>query len=175
MFGGAPTMLPGFGSPFPGANSAVPNFGSPMMSQPLPRYGVAAPPPPARPPLAQQQPPAPRIIRGQRPEEPVAVPRPPPAVRPAALQMPSPQELGIADSKRPDHPSIDWTAVHNQLDHLGASCFHLERTHNGGYRITCLLPTNQRDRTHRIECDAATEGEAVRLILAKAQEWAGGR
>ena len=89
--------------------------------------------------------------------------------------MPSPEQLGVAGFKRADPPSIDWTAVHNQFDRLGATCFHLERTPNSGYRITCLLPTNQRDRSHRIEAEASSEAEAVRLVLAKAQEWAGGR
>ena len=89
--------------------------------------------------------------------------------------MPSPEELGVADAKRLDHSSIDWTAVHNQLDRLGANCFHLERTPKGGYRMSCLLPTNQRDRSHRIEAEASSEADAVRLTLAKAQEWAGGR
>jgi hypothetical protein len=88
--------------------------------------------------------------------------------------MPSPEELGVAEVKRSEYPSIDWTAVHSQLDRLGASCLHLERMAKGGYRITCLLPTPQRDRTHRIEVEASNETEAVRLTLAKAQEWASG-
>jgi hypothetical protein len=85
--------------------------------------------------------------------------------------MPSPQELGVADLKRPENASVDWAAVHNRLDHLGATCFHLERTPEGSSRITCLLPTEQRGRSHRIEAQAATEADAIRLLLAKAQEW----
>jgi len=85
--------------------------------------------------------------------------------------MPSPAELGVPGF----NACLDWTAVHNQLDRLGATCFHLERTPKGGYRITCLLPTDQRDRTHRIEAEGSGEADAVRLVLAKAQEWAGQR
>jgi hypothetical protein len=88
--------------------------------------------------------------------------------------MPSPQELGVADVKLPANLSIDWTAVHNQLDRLGATCFHLERAATGGYRITCLLPTNQPGRTHRIEAEAPTEAEAVQLALSKVRQWADG-
>jgi hypothetical protein len=93
-------------------------------------------------------------------------------MRQPALHMPSPEELGVAGIKRSDNPSVDWTAVHSQLNLLGATCFHLERTVTGGYRINCLLPTNHRDRTHRIEAEASSEADAVRLVLAKAQEWA---
>jgi hypothetical protein len=88
--------------------------------------------------------------------------------------MPTPQELGVADVKQRENPNIDWTAVHNQLDRLGATCFHLERAPEGGCRITCLLPTNQPGRTHRIEAEASSEADAVRLALARAKEWAGG-
>jgi hypothetical protein len=173
MIGRAPMMPPpGFGSPFP-VQSAAPNFGSSVPSQAAAGYGIPAQP--ARPQLAQQQAPAPRVIRGQRPDEQVSAdqgadaPRSP--RRQPALHMPSPEELGVPGL----NPCLDWTAVHNQLDRLGATCFHLERTPKGGYRITCLLPTNQRDRTHRIEAEASAEADAVRLVLAKAQEWAGQR
>src|SRR5437879_2091473 len=121
-------MMPpsAFGSPFPVVESPAPNFRPPMMSQPSAGYGMPAPQPPARPPLVQQQAPTPRIIRGQRPDEPVAAIPSRPASRQAELHMPSPEELGVASAKRVDPPRIDWTAVHNQLDRLGASCFHLE-------------------------------------------------
>jgi hypothetical protein len=75
---------------------------------------------------------------------------------------------------QPETASIDWAAVHDRLDRLGATCFHLERLPQGAYRITCLLPTDQQGRSHRIEVAAASEGDAVRLILVKAQEWAAG-
>jgi hypothetical protein len=89
--------------------------------------------------------------------------------------MPSPQELGVTDARRPENPIVDWTAVHNQLDRLGATCFHLERTREGNVRITCLLPTDQRSRSHRIEVQASSEAEAVRLVLAKTHGWMAGR
>jgi len=63
----------------------------------------------------------------------------------------------------------------DRLDRLGATCFHLERLPEGACRITCLLPTAQQGRSHRIEAVASSEGDAVRLILAKAQEWAANR
>src|SRR5207245_4594780 len=103
--GGAPMML----------SAGLPTFGSPFVTQPAVGYAMPSLPP-ARPQLVQQQAPAPRIIRGQRPEEPVRAS----PVRQAAIRMPSPEELGVADVKRPENPTIDWTAVHSQLDRLGA-------------------------------------------------------
>jgi hypothetical protein len=79
----------------------------------------------------------------------------------------------VADVKRLEN--VDWTSVHNQLDRLGATCFNLERRPEGGCRITCLLPTDQRGRSHRIEAEASSDADAVRLALAKAQDWAAGR
>src|SRR5438128_11280063 len=105
---------PGFGSPVPVVDSAVPGFGSPLMSQPAAGYGKAVQP--VRPQLAQQQAPSPRIIRGQQPDDPA------PSIRQPQLHMPSPEQLGVAGFKRADPPSIDWTAVHNQFDRLGATC-----------------------------------------------------
>jgi hypothetical protein len=86
--------------------------------------------------------------------------------------MPSPQELGVTDVKQKENSNIDWTAVHSQLNQLGATCFHLERAPEGDCRISCLLPTNQPGRTHRIEAEGASEADAARLALARAKEWA---
>ncbi|MCI0456012.1 MAG: hypothetical protein L0Z62_03410 [Gemmataceae bacterium] len=79
----------------------------------------------------------------------------------------------MACSPRADTGSLDWTAVHRRLDLLGATCLHLEKLPQGGCRFTCLLPTTQPSRNHRIETQAASEAEAVRLALQKAEEWAG--
>jgi hypothetical protein len=172
MIGGAPMMLSGFDSSFPGVQSTTPIYGSPFPSRPATGYGMPPASQPARPALVQQQPPAPRVVRGQRPDDQISPIPPAPTLRPVPLRMPSPEELGVADAKRLENPSIDWSAVHNQLDRLGATCFHLERLPEGGCRITCLLPTNQQGRTHRIEAASSTEAEALRLTFAKAQEWA---
>ena len=163
---------PGFTSAFPVVESRLPNI-MPGVGPPAAGYGMNSSAPAARPQLAQQQTPAPRIVRGQRPDEPV---RPSPAapVRPPALRMPSPEELGVAVVPRPENLSVDWTAAHVQLDRLGATCFHLERLPKGGCRITCLLPTKQSDRTHRIEAEAASDADAIRLALAQAERWAAG-
>ena len=40
-----------------------------------------------------------------------------------------------------------------------------------GYRVTCLMPTGQADRNHRIEAEAGSEAEAVRLVVTAAEEW----
>jgi hypothetical protein len=68
---------------------------------------------------------------------------------------------------------VDWTAVHGQLNDLGATCIHLERLAQGGCRMTCLLATADQGRTHHIDVRAGSEADAVRLALAQAQEYAG--
>lgn len=91
----------------------------------------------------------------------------------APIPLPSPDQLGITiPSGAAGSP--DWTAVHQQLDRLGALCVHVEKV-DGGCRFTCLLPTAQPERTHRVEAVASTEAEAVRLALDKCTEWSGSR
>jgi hypothetical protein len=106
----------------------------------------------------------------------MAAPRPVPTVPPVTtLHIPSPEELGVAAVGPAARPNIDWTAVHERLDRLGATCFHKETLAEGGCRITCLLPTGEANRHHRIEAQADSEAEAIRLTLAKADEWANSR
>jgi hypothetical protein len=88
--------------------------------------------------------------------------------------MPSPEALGIAAPQQALPASVDWAAVHNQLDRIGATCFHLERTQDG-CRLTCLLPARESGRLHRIEAQAASEAEVVRLALAQAEQWINSR
>jgi hypothetical protein len=89
--------------------------------------------------------------------------------------MPSPEQLGVVRTKQAAGAGVDWAAARQQLDRLGATCFHLEKLAPAGYRFTCLLATTQPGRTHRVEAVAATEAEAVRLTLERSEEWAGGR
>jgi hypothetical protein len=48
----------------------------------------------------------------------------------------------------------------------------VQRPTQGGCKITCLLPTSRQGVHHRIEAQAANEAEAVRMTLARAEEWA---
>src|SRR5262249_44258591 len=158
---------------------------APMMAQPLmmpampfESYPVPArPPQPARPgPTPAPQPLARPTVRAQAPEEAIPDVRPAPAAsRPAPLTMPSPEQLGVSCAPVADRSPFDWGAVHRRLDQLGMTCFHAEKLAQGGYRLTCLLPTKLPTRSHRIEAEAATEAEAARLVLAKAEEWVRGR
>jgi hypothetical protein len=168
-------MNGGFDSPFamPGMPAAPP----PMQYAVPSNRGMPARAPGTPSMLAQQQqppqivPPRP-IIRAQRGEDPPPAPRQT-AARPTPLSIPSPEELGVARST--DNVAVDWTTVHNQLNRMGASCFHLERLANGGCRITCLLPGGQQGRSRHIEAEAASEAAAIRATLAKADEWASRR
>jgi hypothetical protein len=66
----------------------------------------------------------------------------------------------------------DWSDARRRLDALGAIAFQVVKLPEGGCRFTCLLPTNQHNYNHRIEADAGTEAEAVRLGLERAENWA---
>ena len=126
--------------------------------------------------LPQQQVPARPIIRAQREDDPVPLSRPAQTPqRRLVISIPSPEELGVAQRRPPQNAALDWTEVHTRLDHLGASCFHLEKCSKGRSRVTCLLPTGQQGRSRRIEAEADTEAEAVRTALAKAEEFAQSR
>ena len=163
----APTFAPSY---------PAPQYVMPPSPQfmPPPGYGRATPPAPAPAPWNQgyaQQAPARPIIRAQAPDEaPAFAPLTPPAEQRIALNMPSPEALGIATAQQALPASVDWAAVHSQLDRLGATCFHLERLQDG-CRLTCLLPTRESGRLHHIEAQAASEAEVVRLALAQAEQW----
>jgi len=119
--------------------------------------------------MAQQPAPPRPLIRAKGEDAAPALPRP------ARLAMPSPKQLGIAPVNSSAAAAVDWNVIRRRLDRLNAVYFHLEKVDAGGYRFTCLLPTTQRGRTHRVETVAATEADAIHLALAKAEEWAGGR
>jgi hypothetical protein len=89
------------------------------------------------------------------------------------VSIPSPEELGVSAAKSAAASvELDWAAVHRRLQELGAD-FLRQRLPQGGYRFTCLMPTNQPNRLHRVEAEAATEAEAVQLALNQANKWAG--
>jgi hypothetical protein len=134
-----------------------------------PGYGPVpyAPPPAPRPaaPVRTAQAPAPRpaTIRGQMPDEVV------PSARIALVAMPSPDQLGV--NVRPADGTADWTAIHRRMQELGVISFQMDRLNADVFQITCLLPTAEVGRTHRIEAHGTTEAEAVRCALDEAQRW----
>jgi hypothetical protein len=82
--------------------------------------------------------------------------------------MPTPEQLGVA---RAAESGVDWDAARRRLRDVGAVCFQLDHTPQGACRFTCLLPTGETGRNHRVEVEAATEAEAVRLALERAEHW----
>jgi hypothetical protein len=151
----APT-IPAGGFPPPGYAVQPPNMA-------WPQTAPAGAPPQPRPMMAQQPPP--RVFRGQAPEEP-----PPPPSRPAPLRLPTPEDLGVSAAR--SAAGADWAAALRRLDQLGATSIHREKLPQGGCRVTCLLPTGQAGRTHRIDAQAGSDGDALRLALERAEEWA---
>jgi hypothetical protein len=166
MIGRAPMMAaPVYAPTYPSGSYAAPQFGSQPAAWPAGNPGWQ---PQAPFNSAQAQQPSRPIFRGKSEDE-AAVPHQ--TIEP--IRFPSPDQLGIA---RPSDAAgtTDWSAVHRQLDRLGALCVHLEKV-EGGCRFTCLLPTTHPERTHRVEAVAGSEAEAVRLALDKCAEWTGGR
>jgi hypothetical protein len=90
---------------------------------------------------------------------------------PALVTLPKPEQLGIR-KPRPRESAADWADVRRRLEILGAMTFQATKLQDGGCRFLCLLPTDQRSYNHRIEVEAATEAEAVRLGLERAESWA---
>jgi len=130
--------------------------GAPAVPQARPQPAVAAAPQQPRP-----------LVRAQMPDEPAA-----PAPRPA-IALPTPEECDVKCPPRPAAGEPDWAAVHARVKALGAVCFQVEKLAPGGSRVTCVLPTAQAGRTHRIEARAATDAEAVRVALEQAEQWTG--
>lgn len=87
--------------------------------------------------------------------------------------MPSPEELGIAGPAPLAQAGSAWASAYRRLDELGVRSLHLEKSDDGGWRVSCLLPTGQPGRTHRIDAQAGTAEEALQLALSRAEQWAG--
>lgn len=147
----------------------MPAYGRPVqLQQQQPRAGDTRPTHALPRPATASAPPAPRF-RAQDQDDPRSSPKPvASAENVALLQMPSPEQLGVVQAN-PVAP--DWAEAHRRFDQLGATCFQVERLPQGGCRVVCLLSTGRPDRSHRIEAEALTEAEAVRLALEKAEQW----
>jgi hypothetical protein len=155
-------MSPGFAPPLPVTMVPAP-YRSTQAPWPTPSV-------PASQPVVTR--PAP-VFRGVMPDESVPALSQPKTVT-AKLMMPSPEELGITKASAKEERT-DWAECHRRLDALGAQSIHLERLAAGGYQFSCLLPTSQQDRCHRVESTAPTQAEAVRLVLQEAQQWVAAR
>jgi hypothetical protein len=57
------------------------------------------------------------------------------------------------------------------MQDLGAVSFQLDKLPSNVWQFTCMLPTAEPNRTHRIEAHGASEGEAVRRALDEAERW----
>jgi hypothetical protein len=86
--------------------------------------------------------------------------------------MPSPEQLGIVQGQTKPSDMVDWTRTRQCLDRLGATSFQMEKLDQGGFRFLCLLPTGKPGCNHRVEAVAASEADAIRLVLHKSEDWA---
>ena len=90
------------------------------------------------------------------------------------MSIPSPEKLGVqprAVQLPAAQAEVDWTATRRRLRELGVLTFQLDHPAEGGCHFICLLPTGDPGRSHRIDARGATETEAVRLALTRAEEW----
>jgi hypothetical protein len=119
-----------------------------------------------------------RVVRGQSAEEPAPVR----AAR--TIAIPSPEEAGVgaasatvvglpAPAAAAAAAEFDWNNAYRRLRALNAD-FQLCKQQDG-FRFTCLMPTSQPGRIHRVEAEAVSEAEAVRLTLERAEQWARGQ
>lgn len=137
---------------------------------PAPRPANASVRPPAAPaPRVATAPPPPRVVRGQRSEE----PKPPAAAVATAapvapLRLPSPEELGLALPVQAAPPAGAWSTAHAQLQRLGATGLHLDPVPGGGWRVSFTLPSDQPSQVQRVRAEAATPDAAVQLALTRA-------
>jgi hypothetical protein len=111
------------------------------------------------------------VVRGQRPDDPIEPPAAPPARSREPIRLPSPEELGVSPGQ-PAETGTDWATVNHRLETLGAVCFQMTRLPQGGWHVTCLVPTGQPDRTRRVEAEAEARVDAVRLVLEQAEQGA---
>jgi hypothetical protein len=84
------------------------------------------------------------------------------------VAIPSPAQLGLT-AARPRETELDWKATRRRLDELGAESFHLERLSPGGFRFSCWLTIGVDGKSQRVEGQGATEAEAVRVTLDRAE------
>jgi hypothetical protein len=139
------------------------------MPQPAPAAPVSVPPlrapvPAVTAPQAACQP----TIRAQSGEEHTLATEP----RPAPLKIPSPEQLGITSAVPVGSSSPDWGEIHRRLARLGAICLHQEKLADGSCRFSCVLPTSEAGRVHRVEARAATDAQAALLVVESAETWA---
>lgn len=112
-------------------------------------------------------------VRAQSPDEPAAGGRNFRAEpRPAPIQMPSPEELGVARVRPSNFDGADWRAAYEQLDKLGAMGVQREHLQGGNFRISCLLPTSDPECRHNISVEATSEVTALQLLLERSNDWA---
>jgi hypothetical protein len=90
------------------------------------------------------------------------------------VAIPSPAQLGVT-APQPRETEADWKATRRRLDELGAEGFHLERLSPGGFRFTCWVPGGAAGKPQRVEGQGATEAEAIRVTLDRAERLRGPR
>jgi hypothetical protein len=89
--------------------------------------------------------------------------------RTSAVRIPTPEELGIGRLR-----GFDWSGLENRLRQLRAICYDREKTREGVWRLTCVLPGKSAGQNHRIEARGGSEAEVSRLLVAQAEQWLSG-
>jgi hypothetical protein len=112
------------------------------------------------------------VVRGARPEAPVT---PPTRAASQAVEMPSPEQLGLSGAApKLGAPirTIDWNTARERLEALGATQYRLEKLGVKQFRFVCVVPhPKNAERQQQFEITASTEGEAMMATLESVQKW----
>jgi hypothetical protein len=161
MFGGQP-MMP--------AQQFAPQYATPAPQYNVPAALASTAPARPAPPSQPMTTSAPRpVVRAQAAEAPAPVASrpfaPPPPERPAFVNLPAPEQLGVTSVD-----VRDWSTTHARLERLGVLSFQEQKLADGSCRFTCVLPMNGMQE-HRIEAEASSAAEAEQVALAEAENW----
>jgi hypothetical protein len=119
--------------------------------------------------LAGAAPNKPAVVRALPPEEKVK-PKPTmpsPGQLGIDVERPTPEQLGIAVPTRTP-VQVDWSLTRQRLQQMGALTFQLDWLPEDGRRFSITLPTAEAGKAHLIQGDGATEADAVRQALERA-------
>ena len=107
-------------------------------------------------------------------------PKPQAPVTPKAIQLPTPEELGLASQpaagsamNRPaslpaaNPAAVDWNQTHARLRQMGAVAFAVNQLPDGMTRVNLTLPTGQPGQTREVLAIGITEAAAVASMFER--------
>ena len=81
---------------------------------------------------------------------------------PSRPRSPCRRRTSSASPAEPPTAAVIGAAIHRRMQDLAVASFQMDRLNGDVYQFTCMMPTADAGRTHRIEARGATQAEAVR-------------